>query len=137
MRYPRGMGWQEIRFRIPSPGRVVADFGNHEILSDHPPDSERDGRDPEPWRLFLASIGACMASFVAARCREEGVPSDSIEIVQRHRFGDGDALAGFDVEIRVPPDFSPELRVALAEAAADCSVKRTIEAGPEFSISVA
>jgi putative redox protein len=129
--------WTEIVHRITGPGRVEADFGSFTIPTDHPAETERGVRPPEPWCVFLASIGTCMASFVAERCETLGLDPREVTLVQRHRLGEAERfLDEVEVEIRVPPDTPPEHREALVEAAAACTVKRVLEAPPSFRIEV-
>jgi len=126
--------WEEIVHRVEGPGRVVADFGPIAIPTDHP-DGEREGRDPEPWLLFLASIGTCAASFVAAAAVTRGIDPAGLRIVQRQDFRDedGDAL---DVTIGIESDtpLSEEDRAALVAAGERCTVKRAIEDGTTIRI---
>jgi len=126
--------WHEIVCRIEGPGRVVADFGPTSIASDHP-GTDREGRDPEPWLLFLASIGTCAASFVAAEARERGIDPRSLRVVQRQEFRDADSDA-LDVTIAIESDapISEEDRAALVAAGGMCTVKRAIEQGTTIEI---
>jgi ribosomal protein S12 methylthiotransferase accessory factor len=129
--------WREIVHTMPGPGRVDSDFGGCVVPSDHPPDDAREGRAPEPWFLFLASIGSCMASFVADACRQRGLPTDGIRLVQRQDPAEeDDTVPEVAVGIEVPEDFSKDDRRALAEAAAACTVKRVLESPPTFRIEV-
>ena len=128
--------WREITHTIPGPGRVVADFGDTVIHTDHPADGDREGRAPEPWLLFLASIGTCMASFVAY-CREQGLPAEEIRLVQRQEVDEvSNLVTGFEVTIEVPDGFPGEHRQGLVDAAGACTVKQVIEAGPRFEVAV-
>ncbi len=129
------MHWEEIVHRMPGPGRVDSDFGAFTIASDHPPEFDREGRAPEPWNQFLASIGSCMASFVMAYCAKHELAYDGIELIQRQKREENELhFREIAVEIRVPDDFPPEHRESLAEAARNCTVKRVIENAPVFRI---
>lgn len=126
--------WEEIVHRIEGPGRVVADFGPVTIPTDHPGE-EREGRDPEPWLLFLASIGTCAASFVAGAAAELGLDPTTIRVVQRQDFRDAEGSA-LDVSIRIESDtpISDDDRDALVSAAERCTVKQAIEDGTTIRI---
>ena len=126
--------WEEIVHRIEGPGRVVADFGPVTIPTDHPGE-EREGRDPEPWLIFLASIGTCAASFVAGAAASLGLDPTGIRVVQRQDFRDEDGSA-LDVSIRIESDapLSDDDRAALVAAAGRCTVKRAIEDGTTIRI---
>ena len=129
--------WQRIVHTVPGPGRVDSDVGGCVIRTDHPPENARAGRAPEPWLLFLSSIGSCMASFVADCCRQKGLPVDGIRLIQHQDFGEIDGpIPEVAVEIEVPENFSEEDREALVKAAAACTVKLVIESPPTFRISV-
>ena len=131
------MDWEEIVHTLPGPGRVDSDFGSFVIPSDHPPEDDRGGRAPTPWSQFLASIGSCMASFVAASCEEAGISCEGIRLVQRQSRREGERrLREFFVEIQVPEGFPEEHRAALVTAASRCTVKHVIECGPRFRIEV-
>jgi ribosomal protein S12 methylthiotransferase accessory factor len=122
----------EIRLSIDGPGKVTAHFGDFVIRTDHPPDDEREERDPTPWSMFLASIGACAASFVAAAAQEEGIDPSSLRLVMRHDFR-GDAGCALDVAIEI--EGAGEARERLVAAANRCTVKHAIEEGTTITIS--
>ena len=127
--------WEEIVHRIEGPGRVVADFGSVTVGTDHP-GTDREGRDPEPWLLFLASIGTCAASFVADAAAERGIDPVGLRIVQRTRFrDDGTDALDVSIEIEGDPELTAEDRAALVEAAKRCTVKRAIEDGTRIRIA--
>jgi len=127
--------WYEIIHTLPGPGKVDADFGAFTIHSDHPPTDDREGRPPEPFALFLASIGTCAASFVMAYCQEEGLPYQDIRLIQHQEFsGEGETIPEFSIQIQVPSDFPENHLAALIEAAGECTVKRVMEACPAFRI---
>lgn len=129
--------WQEIVHTLPGPGRVDSAFPAFAVATDHPPRGEEGSRPPTPWALFLASVGACMASFVAARCEELGVPAEGVRLVQRQDLDERDLLPEIAVAIEVPPGFPAEHREALVAAAGECTVKRAVEAGIAFPITIA
>jgi len=129
--------WEEIFFTLPAPGRVDAHFGDFTVASDHPPAGRRAGRAPEPFALFLASIGSCAASFVAEYCRQHDLPLDGVRLVQRQAFAEPDhTIPEFAIDIVVPPGFPAAHREGLIAAASDCTVKRVMEAAPAFRFTV-
>jgi ribosomal protein S12 methylthiotransferase accessory factor len=128
--------WREIVHRVEGPGRIVAEIGPVAIGTDHPGDQDRAGRDPEPWLLFLASIGTCAASFAAAAARERGIDPATLRIVQRQDFrDDGTNALDMEIEIRCESALGEADRAALVAAAGRCTVKRAIEDGTTIRIS--
>jgi ribosomal protein S12 methylthiotransferase accessory factor len=128
--------WQEIELTIPGPGRVDADFGDFVVPTDHPPDDDRAGRPPEPWFLFLASIGTCAASFVEDHLRSEGLSPEGVRLVQRTTLDEATAALEVSIEVRLPDDFPEDHRAGVVAAANACTVKRALEAGPRVRIGI-
>lgn len=129
--------WDEIIHTVPEFGKVDTSFGDFTIRTDHPPPGDRTGRAPEPFAIFLASIGACAASFVVDHLKAEGLPIEGLRFVQRQTFAGPDhTIPAFEIDIEVPADFPAEHRAALIEEANACTVKRVIEAGPAFRFTV-
>ena len=60
----------EMTISMPGAGRVEAHFGGLTVTTD------QDGTAPNPFALFLASIGTCAGIYVARFCQSRGVPHD-------------------------------------------------------------
>ena len=129
--------WDKIVHEIVASGKVDADFGDFTIRTDHPPSNQRADRAPEPFALFLASLGTCVASFVAEQLTSKGLPSEGVRIIQRQAFEEPDhTIPTFRFEIEVPAGIVEETWTELIEAAEECTVKRVMEAAPGFDFTV-
>lgn len=129
------MASPEIKIFFPGGRRVDADFGTCTIPTDQTRENGGDESAPEPYNLFLASIGTCAGYYVMAFCEARGIPIEGISLMQRHEFTEpGHNLSKVHLEIRVPLDFPEKYRKALVHAAATCGVKKAIAQSPEFSI---
>ena len=118
--------------------RVDAYLGKFVIKTDQPEKSGGDESAPEPYSLFLASIGTCVGIYVVYFCEARKIPTEGIEIVQKHDYtqeGKRRKLTKISLEIHVPPSFPEKYHDALARAASNCAVKRTILDAPEFGVS--
>ena len=69
----------EMIIDFPGDARVDAHFGPYTVKTDQPPASSA----PTPFALFLASLGTCAGIYVLGFCRQRGISSDGIKIVQR------------------------------------------------------
>ncbi len=125
----------ELTVTFPGDARVDAQFGRHVIRTDQPQHAGGEGSAPAPFALFLASIGTCAGIYVLGFCRQRGLPTDGIQIVQRM---DADPATGMtmkiELDIQVPPDFPAKYYEALVRAASQCAVKRHLEAPPRFEV---
>ncbi len=118
--------------------RVDAQFGPHTIRTDQPLQAGGDDSAPAPFSLFLASIGTCAGIYVLGFCKQRGLPTEGIRIVERV---EGDRSTGMigkvELEIQVPPEFPEKYHDALIRAANQCTVKKHLESPPRFEVRTA
>lgn len=125
----------DMTVTFPGGLRVDAQVGPHLIQTDQPPQGGGDGSAPTPFSLFLASIGTCAGIYVLGFCRQRGLPTDGIQIVQRVVPDRATGLVGrVELDIQVPADFPEKYREALVRAADQCAVKKHLESPPEFAV---
>jgi ribosomal protein S12 methylthiotransferase accessory factor len=121
----------EIRF--PSGRRVHAHYEGFEIATDQSPDSGGEGAAPEPFDLFLASLGTCAGVYVAAFCEKRGLSTDGLRIRQSWtREEESRRLTQVRLDIEVPEGFPEKYLKALERAADQCSVKKVLADPPEI-----
>jgi ribosomal protein S12 methylthiotransferase accessory factor len=126
----------EIIVTFPGGKRVDALAGQFTLRTDQPREYGGEGSAPEPFTLFLASLGTCAGLYVVAFCQARSIPTDGIRIVERT---DSDPSTGrllrVALEVQVPPDFPPQYRDAVARAAAACKVKKTLAVPPQIEVT--
>jgi ribosomal protein S12 methylthiotransferase accessory factor len=117
---------------------VTAHVDGFHIETDQPVAGGGDGSAPDPFTLFLASLGTCAGFFVGEFCRARGIPTAGIQLVQHnHKDPETKKLARVELALQLPPDFPAEYRDAIGRAALACKVKKTLAAPPEVAVSVA
>jgi len=105
-------------------------------MTDQPPMGGGTGSAPTPFAIFLSSIGTCAGIYVLGFCRQRGLPTEGIRIIQRMHTDPRTGLVGnIDLEIQVPPDFPAKYYDALINSARLCAVKKHLENPPEFNIT--
>lgn len=124
----------EIVVTLPGGRRVDAQVRGHRVRTDQPLEGGGEDTAPSPFELFLASIGTCAGIFVQGFCAKRGLPFEGIRIAQRLHLGEDGVLRGVDLDIQVPADFPEKYREALVRVADQCSVKKAIQAQPEFRV---
>jgi len=126
----------EMIIDFPGGARVDAHFGPYTVNTDQPPQGGGDGSAPTPFALFLSSMGTCAGIYVLGFCRQRGLSTDGIRIVQRmHSNPFSGMVSQVDLEIQVPPDFPEKYRPSLIRSAELCAVKKHFEQPPEFEIT--
>ncbi|HWQ04009.1 MAG TPA: OsmC family protein [Longilinea sp.] len=124
----------EIIIDFPGGDRVDAHFGNLTVETDQP-SAEHTPSAPTPFALFLSSLGTCAGIYVLNFCRQRGLPTDGIRIVQRVQSNRMTGMVEhIDLEIQVPPSFPVKYYDALIRSADQCKVKKTIETPPTFKV---
>jgi ribosomal protein S12 methylthiotransferase accessory factor len=118
----------ELDVRLPGGDRVVVATGGLEIVTD------QDGTAPDPFTLFLASIGACAGFYVARFCRQRGIPTAGIALRERVEKDENGRVRDVELELTLPDDFPDAYRGAVLRAADTCKVKRHLEAPPRVNL---
>jgi len=125
----------EMIIDFPGGARVDAHFGTFTVHTDQPPQGGGEGSAPTPFAVFLASIGACAGIYVLGFCKQRGLPTDGIRIVQRTHSDPATGMVGqIDVEIQVPPSFPEKYLPSLVRSAELCAVKKHLERPPQFNV---
>lgn len=117
--------------------KVNAKINGHIIKTDQPLDNGGDNSAPAPFDLFLASIGTCAGIYVKGFCRQRGIPTENIKIIQKMNFNPDKKLVDhITIDIQVPPDFPEQYKEAVIKSANLCLVKKHFEYPPSFSTVV-
>lgn len=126
----------EMVIEFPGGARVDAHFGPYTVHTDQPPQGGGQGLAPTPFATFLASIGTCAGIYVLGFCRQRGLPTEGIRLVQSLGV---DRLTGLVstvyLDIQVPPTFPEKYRTALIRSAEQCAVKKHFEHPPAFEVT--
>ena len=125
----------EMIVDFPGGARVDTHFGGFTVATDQPPAGGGAGSAPTPFAVFLASIGACAGIYVLGFCRQRGLPTDGIRIVERTEKNPATGLVeNIELEIQVPEDFPQKYYEALVRSADQCLVKKHLENPPHFNV---
>jgi ribosomal protein S12 methylthiotransferase accessory factor len=121
----------EMIIDFPGGSRVDAHFGIFTLKTDQPPEASA----PTPFETFLASLGTCAGIYVLGFCRQRGLPTEGIRLIERvYREPSSGMVSKIDVEIQVPPTFPEKYLPSLVRSAELCAVKKHIEHPPSFDV---
>ncbi len=103
--------------------------GRHTIITDEPERLGGTDEGPAPHELLAATLAACIATTIAmyAQRREWDVEA-AVDV----DYNPDSVPRRFAVDIRLPPDLTPEQRQRLERVAETCPVRRALEAGFAF-----
>jgi len=127
---------QEMEVILSEGLRVDVRFGDFLVKTDQPVFAGGDGSAPEPYALFLASLAACAGIYVKVFCQRRNIPEAGIRIRQQMHYDEATRrLARVEIVVELPPEFPEKYRDAVARAAAQCAVKKTMDNPPEFQVT--
>jgi len=117
--------------------QLKASVGEHEIISDQSIAAGGAEAYPEPFQYFLASMPMCAAFYIRKFCQQRDISTDGIRVIQnKEDLTDEKYKKKFNIEVELPDSFPKKYRKALIAAANTCTVKKVIQAVPEFEISL-
>lgn len=128
----------EMDVYFPGGKKVYADYQGFTIQTDQAKAEGGEESAPEPYSLFLASIGTCAGIYVVYFCQERGIDTSTIRMkLQFERDEEKHLTTAVHIHIDLPPDFPPKYKTAVIKTAELCTVKRNIIDPPLFTVSAA
>ncbi len=122
----------EMIIDFPGGSRVDAHFGPFTVPTDQPPAASA----PTPFATFLASIGTCAGIYVLGFCKQRGISTEGLRIIQTvHSNPMTGMVEKIDLEIEVPEGFPEKYRPSLIHTAELCAVKKHLENPPKFEVT--
>ena len=118
----------ELIIDFPGGARVDAHFGPYTVHTDQPAHGGGDGSAPTPFATFLASIGTCAGIYVLGFCRQRGLPTEGLRLVQHLEVDHSTGLVSqVLLDIQLPAGFPEKYRAAVIRSAEQCAVKKHFE----------
>jgi len=125
----------EMKISFPGGKKVDADYKGFTIKTDQPIREGGEGAAPEPFSLFIASIGTCTGLYVLSFCQKRNIPTDNITLLlQLEKNKETHMIEKISIKIQVPEDFPESYKKAVLKTANLCTVKKHLEKPPEIEI---
>ena len=125
----------EIKVNFLDKLRLEAKFDDFTVISDQPIRYKGDGSAPGPFDYFLASSALCAAYFVKLYCDTRNIPTENIRLSQNNIVDPENRYRQiFKIQVELPEDISANDRQGILRSIGRCTVKKIVQAGPEFVI---
>jgi ribosomal protein S12 methylthiotransferase accessory factor len=125
----------EIKVNFLDKLRLEAKFDDFTVIADQPIRYKGDGSAPGPFDYFLASSALCAAYFVKLYCDTRNIPTENIRLSQNNIVDPENRYQQiFKIQVELPPDISEKDRLGILRSIDRCTVKKVVQAGPEFVI---
>jgi ribosomal protein S12 methylthiotransferase accessory factor len=127
----------EIKVNFLDNLRLEAKFDDFTVIADQPIRYKGDGSAPGPFDYFLASSALCAAYFVKLYCQTRDIPTHNIRLSQNNIVDPENRYNQiFKIQVELPADLSEKDRQGILRSIERCTVKKVVQAGPEFVIEV-
>lgn len=121
----------EMIIDFPGGARVDAHFASFVVATDQPSSGGGDDSAPTPFATFLSTIGTCAGIYVLGFCRQRGIPTEGVRLVQRMKVDPMTRLVSdVQVTIELPQGFPEKYADAVVRSAEQCAVKKHFENPP-------
>jgi len=125
----------EIKVNFLDKLRLEAKFDDFTVIADQPIRYKGDGSAPGPFDYFLASSALCAAYFAKLYCETRNIPTDNIRLSQNNIVDPENRYKQiFKIQIELPPDIPEVDRRGILRSIERCSVKKVVQAVPDFVI---
>ena len=125
----------EIKVNFLDKLRVEAKFDDFTLVADQPIRYKGDGSAPGPFDYFLASSALCAAYFVKLYCLTRNISTENIRLSQNNIVDPENRYQQiFKIQVELPPEISEVDRRGILNSIERCTVKKVVQAGPEFVI---
>lgn len=125
----------EMEVTFPGGKKVNSTYKGFSVETDQPKNEGGDGSAPEPYDLFLSSIGTCAGVYVVYFCHERGIDTSDLKMtVQFDRNEKKHLVEAVRIHIDLPPGFPEKYKSTVIKVAGLCTVKRNMVDPPEFII---
>ena len=125
----------EIKVNFLDKLRLEAKFDDFTVIADQPIRYKGDGSAPGPFDYFLASSALCAAYFVKLYCNTRNISTDNIRLSQNNIVDPENRYQQiFKIQIELPADISDKDKQGILRSIERCTVKKVVQAGPEFVI---
>jgi ribosomal protein S12 methylthiotransferase accessory factor len=127
----------EIKVNFLDKLRLEAKFDDFTVIADQPIRYKGDGSAPGPFDYFLASSALCAAYFVKLYCETRNISTENIRLSHNNIVDPENRYKQiFKIQVELPGDISAIDRQGILRSIERCSVKKVVQAGPEFVIEM-
>jgi len=124
-----------MKITFPGGKKVNAEYNGFTHKTDQPLSAGGENSAPQPFDLFLVSLGTCAGIYVLSFCQQRGIAMAGIELRQSMEFDAQTHLIGqINIEIILSASFPEKYRAAVVQAAQLCTVKKHLENPPKFNL---
>jgi len=126
----------DMMITFPGNKKVDSIYKGFTVHTDQPITEGGENTAPEPFDLFLASIGTCAGIYISSFCNERQIDTTDLRLILSFiRNTVTHMVEEIDIQIKLPSGFPEKYKSAVIRTAELCFVKKHLTTPPQFSIS--
>jgi len=127
----------KMRIYFPGGQRVNATFDKYQVPTDQSIESGGSGTAPDPFSLFLSSIGTCTGIYILRFCQERNIQTTELSLTLTANWNKSNKLVDkINIIIQTGNDFPEKYKKTLLKVAKLCTIKRQLETPPVICIEL-
>jgi ribosomal protein S12 methylthiotransferase accessory factor len=127
----------EMIIDFPKGQIVTAKFQDFQVTTDQPVELGGENTAPDPFSLFLSSIGTCTGIYILRFCQERNLPTEDLNLILKTQWNEKKRLIStIDITINTGNTFPDKYKNTLVKVANLCTVKRHLEKPPIINITI-
>jgi ribosomal protein S12 methylthiotransferase accessory factor len=112
-------------------------YKNFIIKTDQPIRHGGKNTNPEPFSLFIASIGACIGFYILSFCQERNIETKKINLLlQTKKNNQTNMIEQIDIKINLHKNFPEKYIKTMIKVANLCTVKKHLENPPKINFII-
>lgn len=124
-----------IDIHFGSKTEVIAKVRDFEILTDQPVKAGGQNSAPDPFTLFLASVGTCAGYYTLKYCQSHGIDQADVRLkLTAIRDIQTRKLTKLRTDVHLPEGTDPQHQEGIRTAIDECAVKKAMQDLPTFEV---
>jgi len=126
-----------MKITFPGGKKVNAIYKDFIITTDQSKKEGGEGTSPEPFSLFLASIGTCTGIYILDFCQHRNIPTDKLGMeLSFEKNNETHLIEKINIILFLPKNFPKSYEKAILKTASLCTVKRHLDNPPKINITL-
>lgn len=125
----------QMDISFPGGAGVDAHFRGFTVRTDQPVNAGGLASAPEPFDLFLASLGTCAGYYAVRFLQSRDLSTEGLRMsLEPVRDPETRRLTTIRMEVELPEDFPARYEKAIVRAMEQCAVKKVMDDPPDFEV---
>jgi len=126
-----------MKISFPGGKKVDINYKDFTIKTDQPIKYGGENSNPEPFSLFISSIGACVGYYILTFCQERNIPTKEIKLIlETINNTQTKMIEKIEIKIFTQKIFPDKYIKSMIKVANLCTVKKHLEKPPKIDISI-